>query len=423
MAERRVDESQVPLLLRVGVGAVWVYEGLIGTLLKPDPDLVALLARVLLLPGDPAALLRVLGALELVLGLLLFRGWMVRSVAAVQCGLLVAFSLLAGVIGPQSLLLSMGAISKNAALFAAGLCLLLLAGGRDAFPPSPRQVRLIPPLLRLGLGLVWLCHGMLLAGRSPYPAAIEIVARTGLVPGHIPAFLTWLGILEMALGVTILLGLWVQGLAVLQVGLLTIFTMVAGRTSPAYLPDALGGLSKNLGLIGTALALYRVGGGAFALDAWFARNPTWRRWSLLATLQRSLATKIGAAEVYRMQCQAPVDHESDGLLYKLQLDEANQGDDLRSLIRRHGGRPLPVAGLMRGLAWVLGCLTVILGARISLGVDVWLEEQGLRLYARAGRLLPPEEGITVRALQAMQDRDAQHVRLLRDHLRARSRKR
>ena len=104
---------------------------------------------------------------------------------------------------------------------------------------------------------------------------------------------------------------------------------------------------------------------------------------------------------------------------KLQRDETNQGDDLASLIRRHGGRLLPVAGLTRGLAWVLGCLTVILGARASLGVDVWLEEHGLHLYARAGRLLPPEEGITARALQAMQDREAQHVRLLRDHLRAR----
>jgi demethoxyubiquinone hydroxylase (CLK1/Coq7/Cat5 family) len=143
----------------------------------------------------------------------------------------------------------------------------------------------------------------------------------------------------------------------------------------------------------------------------------------LATLQRSLLTKVGAAEIYRVQSQTPADLEADGLLSKLQLDEANQGDDLGSLIRRHGGRPLPAAGLTRGLAWTLGCLTVILGARASLGVDLWLEEHGLRSYAKACRLLPAEEGITARALQAMQDRDALHIRLLRDHLRARSRKR
>jgi uncharacterized membrane protein YphA (DoxX/SURF4 family) len=422
MAERRGDESQVPLLLRVGVGTVWVYEGLIGKLLRPDPELVALLARALPLPADPAALLRVLGAFELLMGLLLFRGWMVRSVAAVQCGLLVAFGLLVGVTAPQSLLSATGTISTITALFAAGVCLLLLGGGRDASPPSPWQVRAIPLVLRFGLAPVWLHHGALLAWRSD-SAAVEIVASSGLVPGHIPAFLTCLGFLELALGLTILLGLWVQGLAVLQVGLLTIFTLVVGRTSPAYLSDALGGLSKNLGLIGTVLALYRIGGGPWALDAWLGRNAAWRRWALLLTLERSRVTKVGVAEVYRVQCQAPADLEADGLLCKLQLDEANQGHDLCSLIRRHGGRPLPVAGPARGLAWVLGCLTVILGPRASLGVDVWLEEHGLRLYAQASRLLPPEEGITVRALQAMQDRDAQHVRLLRDHLRARSRKR
>jgi uncharacterized membrane protein YphA (DoxX/SURF4 family) len=423
MAERRGDESQVPLLLRVGVGTVWVYEGLVGKLLRPNPELVALLARAFPIPGEPAALLRALGAFEFLMSLLLFRGWMVRSVAAVQCGLLVAFSLLVGVTAPQSLLSATGTISSNAALFAAGVCLLVLGGGRDASPPSPRQIRAIPLILRFGLAPVWLHYGILLAWRSSDPAAVEIVARTGMVPGHIPTFLTCLGFLEVALGLTILLGLWVQGLAVLQVGLLTIFTLVVGRTSPAYLSDALGGLSKNLGLIGTALALYRVGGGPWALDAWLGWNATWRRWALLLTLERSLVTKVGVAEIYRVQCQAPADHEADGLLCKLQLDEADQEEDLRSLIRRHGGRPLPLAGLARGPAWVLGCITVILGPRASLGVDVWLEEHGLRLYARASRLLPPEEGITARALQAMQDRDAQHARLLRDHLRARSRKR
>ena len=419
MVERRWDEAQVLLLLRVGVGAVWVYEGLVGKLLTPNPELLTLLTRALPLSGDPAAVLRALGVFELLLGLLLFRGWMVRSVAGVQCGLLISVSLLVGMVAPQSLLSPTGAISKNAALFAAGLCLMLLGRDRDSFLRSLQPDRAVPLILRFGLGIVWLYQGILLVGRSPDPIAVEIVVHTGLVRSHIPAFLTWLGMLEIALGLAVLAGLWVQRLAVLQVGLLTVFTAVVGRTSPAFLSDALGGLSKNLGLIGAALALYRVGSGPWALDAWLGRNGVWRCWLLLATLQRTRLTKIGAAEIYRVQCQAPADPEVDGLLHKLQQDEANQGDDLASLIRRHGGRLLPVAGLARGLAWALGCLTVILGARASLGVDMWLEEHGLHLYARATRLLPPEEGITARALQAMQDREAQHVRLLRDHLRAR----
>ena len=419
MVGRRGEESQVPVLLRVGLGAVWVCEGLVGKLLGVSPDLVAVLTRSLPLPGEPAVLFRALGAFELLLGLLLLLGWMVRSVASVQCGLLVASSLLVSASTPHAPVLPAGAISKNAALFAAGLCLVLLGGGRGASAGSSRRLRAVPIILRLGLGLMWLTHGILLAGRFPEPTAAELVARTGVTPGQVSAFLAWLGVLEAALGFTILLGLHVRGLAVLQVGLLTALTLVVGRTSPAFPSDALGDLSKNLGLIGASLALYRVGGGAFALDAWLGRSPAWQRFALLATLQRSLAAKVGTAEIYRVQSQAPADPEADGLLQKLRLDEANGGGDVASLIRRHGGRPLPVAGLAKGLAWVLGCLTVILGMRVSLGVDVWLEEHGLRLYEQAGRLLPPEDGITARALQAMRDREAGHVRLLRDHLRAR----
>ena len=300
MAERRWDEAQVLLLLRVGVGAVWVYEGLVGKLLTPNPELLTLLTRVLPLSGDPAAVLRALGVFELLLGLLLFRGWMVRSVAGVQCGLLISVSLLVGVVAPQSLLSPTGAISKNAALFAAGLCLLLLGRGRDSSLRSLQPDRAVPLILRFGLGIVWLYQGILLAGRTPDPIAVEIVVHTGLVRSHIPAFLMWLGLLEIALGLAVLAGLWVQRLAVLQVGLLTVFTAVVGRTSPDFLSDALGGLSKNLGLIGAALALYRVGSGHWALDAWLGRNGVWRCWLLLATLQRTRLTKIGAAEIYRV---------------------------------------------------------------------------------------------------------------------------
>lgn len=146
--------------------------------------------------------------------------------------------------------------------------------------------------------------------------------------------------------------------------------------------------------------------------------PEWRRWRLLATLHWNLVTEIGAVEVYRVQAQAAGDPNVNGLLQKLGLDEANHGEDLVLLIRRHGGRPPPVAGLTRGLCWILGCLTVILGTRAALRFDLWLEERGVRLYAQAMSLLPPEEEITARALQAMQTQERQHVRLLRDHLRA-----
>jgi hypothetical protein len=68
---------------------------------------------------------------------------------------------------------------------------------------------------------------------------------------------------------------------------------------------------------------------------------------------------------------------------------------------------------------MLGCVTAVFGTRASLSFDLWLEERGGSLYARCARLLPPEAGITARALQAMQNQEELHVRLLRDHLRAR----
>ena len=119
-----------------------------------------------------------------------------------------------------------------------------------------------------------------------------------------------------------------------------------------------------------------------------------------------------------MQSQAATDTNTHGLLEKLALDEAHHAADLVSLIRRHGGRPIPLAGLCQGIAWALGCLSVILGMRASLRFDLWMEDRGSTLYASCARLLPPEAGITARALLGMQNQEAQHIRLLRDHLRA-----
>lgn len=417
MEARRPEEGQVPLLLRVGVGAVWIYEGLVPKLLAPGPTLLDLAARWQPFPGAPAAFVRAAGVVEILLGLLLIRGWMVRSVAAVQGGLLLLFAAGLAVVMPQALADPMGAVSKNVPLFAACLCLVLLPREQDARGRAAWANRAVPLILRAGLGFLWIYEGILSKWVFPSPVGIEMVARTGLVPLHIPLFLKLLGLLEAALGVTILTGLWVRGLAVLQVGLLTAFTAIIGWTSPGTLADPLGGLSKNLGVLGAALALYRTGGGPLALEAWLARNLLWRRWRLLAGLQWNRLVEVGAVEVYRVQSQA-ADASTHGLLEKLALDEAHHAEDLGSLIRRHGGRPIRLDLLCRGAAWMLGCLTVICGTRASLYFDLWMEERGVSLYASSARLLPPEAGITARALLGMQNQEGQHIRRLRDHLRA-----
>jgi len=416
-AVRRPDEGQVPLLLRVGAGAVWLYEGLVGKLLAPDPKLLEFIAHWQPFPGEPAAFLRAAGVFEILLGLLLIRGWMVRSVGGVQCGLLVLSTTGLAIVMPEALVQPMGAASKNVGLFAVGLCLLLQGNGREAIAPA-WTARAIPLILRLGLGFVWIYEGIVPKWFYLSPAEIEIVARTRLVPFHIPIFLKLMGLTETVLGCTILAGLWVRGLAALQVGLLSAFTAIVGWTSPHYLVDPLGGLSKNLGLLGGALALYRTGGGPLALEAWLARNAAWCRWRLLASLQGIRLIEIMAVEVYQVQSQAAADNNALALLEKLALDEAHHAEDLASLIRRHGGRPTPLVALCRGVAWVLGCSTVIFGRQASLRFDLWMEERGQTVYACCARLLPPEAGITARALLGMQNQETQHIRLLRDHLRA-----
>ena len=418
MEARRPDQGQVPLLLRVGAGAVWLYEGLVPKLLAPDPTLLNLIARWQPFPGGPAAFLRAAGVFEILLGLLLIRGWMVRSVAAVQCALLVFFTTGLVAVMPQALAHPMGAASKNVTLLAISLCLVFLGDGREAITRNAWTARAVPLILRLGLGVMWIYEGIVPKWLFLSPAGIEAVARTGLVPFHIPTFLRLLGLAEAVLGVTILAGLWVCGLAVLQVGLLSAFTAIIGWTSPHYLVDPLGSLSKNFGLLGGVLALYRTGSGPFALEAWLARNAAWCRWRLLASLQWNRMIEIAAVEVYQVQAQAAADGSTHGLLEKLSLDEAHHAEDLASLIQRHGGRLAPLVTLCQGIAWVLGCLTVIFGMRACLSFDLWMEERGSALYVQCARLLPSEAGITARALLGMQNQETQHVRLLRDHLRA-----
>ncbi|HSB69828.1 MAG TPA: demethoxyubiquinone hydroxylase family protein [Candidatus Methylomirabilis sp.] len=408
------DEAQVPLLLRVGLGAAWVYEGLVPHLLGRSPGSLALFGRgSALLWGDGNLPLAIDG-FKVLLGLCLLFGWVIPWAAALQCGLLIVSTAGIAVAAPHLLVYPTGAISKALVLFAAGLCLGILGGGESA-----GAVRLVPLLLRVGLGLMWLYEGLVPKWFWPSPAEVEIVARTGLIPFHIPLFLRLLGVVESAVGLTVLAGLWTRGTAVLQVGLLGAFTAIVGWTSVAYLADPLGTLSRNLALVGSALALYHTGSGPVSLDRWLAGSATWQRWLLQTALQGNRALAIGAAEAYRVHSQAATDPLTQELFQKLALDEVHRGEDLGSLVRRHGGRPLPVGALCKGVAWILGCATAVSGTRVSLSFDLWLEERRGSLYARCARLLPPEEGITARALQAMQNQEALHVRLLRDHLRAR----
>ena len=121
--------------------------------------------------------------------------------------------------------------------------------------PSP-SVRLIPLILRVGLGFVWIYEGLIPKFFFSPNQEIEIVARSHLVPFDARAFVLGLGVVEVILGLALWIGVGVKWVAAVQLALLVVFTLSLAATSPQFLLDPLGGISKNVGLMAATLCLY-----------------------------------------------------------------------------------------------------------------------------------------------------------------------
>ncbi len=119
-----------------------------------------------------------------------------------------------------------------------------------------RSVRLIPLILRTGLGFVWTYEGLVPKFLFSPSQAVEIVARSHLVPFHSHAFVLGLGVVEVILGLALWAGVCVKWVSAVQLALLIVFTAALAVTSPALLADPLGGVSKNVGLMAATLCLF-----------------------------------------------------------------------------------------------------------------------------------------------------------------------
>ena len=96
MVRRGREEAPIAALLRVALGALWVYDGLVFKLLALNFGLTPGPAVSPVLALSRLAQLRLEGGLEVVVGLLLLGGRLVRLPAAAQClllSLLTGFSL------------------------------------------------------------------------------------------------------------------------------------------------------------------------------------------------------------------------------------------------------------------------------------------------------------------------------------------
>ena len=124
--------SAAALLLRIGLGAVWIWSAVVSEFVAPRSVSLGLLEAVGL-SGDPAVfLLHAASALDLLLGVLTLAGWFTRPVALAQAALILGYSLLLVGRVPELWAHPFAPIGKNIALICGALALAATGGGRWA---------------------------------------------------------------------------------------------------------------------------------------------------------------------------------------------------------------------------------------------------------------------------------------------------
>jgi hypothetical protein len=254
-----------------------------------------------------------------------------------------------------------------------------------------RARRAAPLALRISLGILWIVSGPISSWLGHTAAALDHASRPGLARLASPDSLFWLRTAAVALGVSLISGVWVRGLAVLQVAFVAVLSVAAVRTGPET-DIGFGFLGGASALLAGALALVSTGGGPHTLAAWLTRNRAFRRHRFRWALQASRLMLAGVAEACRVHGEAAADRRVRSALDRLRLDADEHAQDIACLILRHGGRPLPLVGPVRGLAWVLGCLTAMAGMGTALRVDRWLIMRGVARYAWMDGLVAPRTG-------------------------------
>ncbi|RPJ52218.1 MAG: hypothetical protein EHM23_33160, partial [Acidobacteria bacterium] len=120
---------------RSALGLVFAYEGLVPKILALPKDELLLVEQSKLYVWTPNVTLGILGAGEILLGLCLLVGWAEKLTAGLAGVVVIALAVLVASLQPEVLADPLGGISKNAALLACALVVLLLS---DASPSAGR---------------------------------------------------------------------------------------------------------------------------------------------------------------------------------------------------------------------------------------------------------------------------------------------
>jgi uncharacterized membrane protein YphA (DoxX/SURF4 family) len=109
------------LALRVGLGFIWIYEGLVPKLLVPlsslEKEVVA--ASGIVPNGIVEPFLHMLGALEILLGVFVLSGIWQRPLCVAQAAIVGAFTVVIPITAPAILAHPFGLLSKNVPILGA----------------------------------------------------------------------------------------------------------------------------------------------------------------------------------------------------------------------------------------------------------------------------------------------------------------
>lgn len=122
-------------------------------------------------------------------------------------------------------------------------------------------------LLRLGLGFIFLWSGLSKLGVSNNSLgictnsaeAIDFLSSLTWLPFDPAIFVFWQSIVELALGIILIIGLWVEAAAAISVLLFLLFFFIFDFSL----------IWKNIGLLVVALAVWGEGAGKWSIDTWF----------------------------------------------------------------------------------------------------------------------------------------------------------
>ena len=117
-------------LARWSLGLVWVYEGLVPKILciQAHPEQTALVAQSRFCLGSPETTLHLLGATQVLLGIILLSGWRARAAAAVATAWMCFLIVLVAAGRPLMLSDPFGALAKDLCLIACAAVIWLLPG-------------------------------------------------------------------------------------------------------------------------------------------------------------------------------------------------------------------------------------------------------------------------------------------------------